>query len=1106
MPVRVVCPECGATTIFADDPTKKSVECLQCGKEVPVPSAKPAGPPPLPPMPKKEEPPPVPAVAAAGGFEVLEDDEVDDDRPPVGRDDDDDDDRPRSRSRYDDDEDEEDDDRPRSRARYHDDDEDDDEEESPRRSRARIDNDDDEDDEDARPRRSVAARGDEDDEDEDEEDDEQPRSRRAAILEADEDEDDDDDVVAAVADDDDDDDESPRSHIRRSIDDDDEDEHSKPKSGKGMLVLLAFLAFLMLGAGGGALAYYYWPKEEKKVVKDEGNHPPDGQLGAGDANVPVAKGPDEKLPDSKETNPKTPKTNIDPNIPEPPGLPITPVNFAGDRKTIPLPDKVKDSCACGDGRYVVLSCATQKKLLIYDVSAAAIAKEISTEGKSGPYTAGAHKLLVCDNTNRRIERYDLLRLEKDKDAPYPFEGKIDEISLGAGSDGPALVVTNPPGAWPVEFLDVETLGKADVGWKATPPADLPKSTRFSAAANGSRWAGIPAGANPRGAVVITREGKQISAELKANDTSFGYLALSADGQMLCSRLGVTNIGASVARAPAGDIPSFIAPAVSGQLFVHVLQFKNKESGNTGMRIALTTAGNTPSQKLPRVEVPQPYAPGDPMPPDRHIYYVPEAKSVVICPSATNGKMEIVKVDPATTLVPSTALVTSTPPDSFKAGSWFTYRVRTAVTTPNLRFGLQGPPEATVTANGLIAWKVPDDEKREVIPLKLTITGQGPVSTQSFVVYNSATPAPNSAPPPKSAGPKDGGTGVTSNTVPGAKLVQESSGRLPIAPPEMKDLHAEVALPGPIKDACVAGGGRYLIFHCASVKKLAVFDVNKLEITHTITVNSDEILFAASMEKLLVIYPDEKVVLRYSLASFKLETDINLEVRQRATAAAMGSATAGPLILGGIPAQNNASKMALTFLDVDTMKEIAIDKAEGDFKVTFGAAANLRASADGRTLGAWLTQLRPSGLQVARLSGNTIGGSYLADSVGHVTPGPDGQTIFTEKGMYTTKGEPTGKRESAVPAVQGNWFLTLAASMKGPSGAQRVSVWQMGMDAALAEFEDLPGFDGKRDPFDRDNPTLALDRRLFLVPDAKILIVVPPAANKLHVYRVEPGKK
>ncbi|HKB00746.1 MAG TPA: hypothetical protein VKD90_00940, partial [Gemmataceae bacterium] len=47
---------------------------------------------------------------------------------------------------------------------------------------------------------------------------------------------------------------------------------------------------------------------------------------------------------------------------------------------------------------------------------------------------------------------------------------------------------------------------------------------------------------------------------------------------------------------------------------------------------------------------------------------------------------------------------------------------------------------------------------------------------------------------------------------------------------------------------------------------------------------------------------------------------------------------------------------------------------------------------------------------------------------------------------------------------------------------------------------LPGFDGKRDPFERDNP-LPLDKRLFLVPEAGILVVVPPTADRLHVYKL-----
>ncbi len=76
MPVRAVCPECGATTTIDEASPQKAIECRQCGKQVPVPGAKPGGPPPLP---KSESAP------ADAGFEVLDDEEEVDDRPPVTR-------------------------------------------------------------------------------------------------------------------------------------------------------------------------------------------------------------------------------------------------------------------------------------------------------------------------------------------------------------------------------------------------------------------------------------------------------------------------------------------------------------------------------------------------------------------------------------------------------------------------------------------------------------------------------------------------------------------------------------------------------------------------------------------------------------------------------------------------------------------------------------------------------------------------------------------------------------------------------------------------------------------------------------------------------------
>ena len=222
----------------------------------------------------------------------------------------------------------------------------------------------------------------------------------------------------------------------------------------------------------------------------------------------------------------------------------------------------------------------------------------------------------------------------------------------------------------------------------------------------------------------------------------------------------------------------------------------------------------------------------------------------------------------------------------------------------------------------------------------------------------------------------------------------------------------------------------------------MFDTTTLKVVKTLALTTDELLFAAGMDKLLVVYPAERVVIRYDLATLKLEADTTLESRQKPTVLAMGSATAGPLVIGGVPAQNNASKMALTFLDVATLTEVKIDRADGEFKVTTGTAAHLRASADGRALGVWFAQLQPSGLQIAWLEGNTIKGAYRGESVGHVTPGPDGRKIYTDQGLFDLDAKPDGPRGTVLPAVQGSGYVAL----DGTSGPKRsVTVWGAAVD-------------------------------------------------------------
>ncbi|MBO0699777.1 MAG: hypothetical protein J2P46_15375, partial [Zavarzinella sp.] len=779
-----------------------------------------------------------------------------------------------------------------------------------------------------------------------------------------------------------------------------------------------------------------------------------------------------------------------------------------DKPAIPLPGKVTDACAGAGGRFVFFHCAAEKKLLVFDVSALAAVKEIPTSGPTTFVAAGATKLVLANMADRTVRRWDLVKMEQDKEAPLPFDGQLSALSLGSDSDGPALMAGTPgPSGESIRFLDVETMGPAAVGWRGLVGTVSP-DVRVRAAANGSHWVALTsAGDRPR-MMILTRSGNGISWGATIG-LAPRYAALSADGHTLYLPSGPVETSFRLDKSVTATGPDVWLPALHGPFYLHSPQGKDSATADVLARDVPKPLGTVDA-------LPQPEA-NDPLTPDQHAFFVPDAHAIVLlAPERDHLTVSPIDIPAALSKAGKPAVfITSTPPTTFTPGRPFEYTIRTYATSPNLAYTVTGPKGVTVSPDGRVRWDVPANIPDERVNLFVTASVPGATGSQAMGLYNAAAPAPKGLPPKKTDDKTKGSTpkGPTENkspepTVPAvaaSKLVNPVAARLPITPAEMPGPHAEVAVPGPIRDLCVAGGGRYLILHCPTARKLAVFDVTTLKVAKSITLNADDVLFAAGMEKLAVVYPDEKLVIRYSLATFKPETDATLDVRQRPTAAAMGSATAGPLILGGIPAQGNASKMQLMFVDLDTLTEVPIAKAEGAFEVTFGSAAHLRASADGRTLGAWFAQLEPSGLQTARLDGNTITGSYRRASVGHVTPGPDGQTVFTAKGLFSAKAEPVARKEPAVPAVYGGAFLTVTDVPAGaPAGAKRVTVWEPGRAAPTATFDGLPGFDGKHDPFERDNP-LALDKRLFLVPEAGILVVVPPAADKLHVYKLDAGK-
>jgi hypothetical protein len=999
MPVRAVCPECGATTSLDDPTSSPTLTCHQCGGTVTIPTTARAGPPPLP----KAGPPPLraptPAAAAAGGFEVLEDSA--DSTVAVAE-------PPRAR----------------------------------------------------RPAKKAAP---------------PPDEEEYEVLQ---DVGDDEDVVVEVsvaADDEDDEVEMdvgvPR--MRAFVGNFEPGDRPLPKrkargSGSGLKVVGLVLVALLLVGGGAAGVFFLWPdKEEGSPGVVEGNPPDGGNAGAG--NVP---GPRPK------------------DSPPPKDAPMT----------LRLPGKATDVCMGNSGRHLLVHCGGERKLVIVDLAERTIAKEIDTAGPETLIAAGADRFYLADVRSRQIRRHTFTGFAQDKETTWPGAGDLQAIALGSASVGPALVLSaSPDVAGRLSLLEQDGLTPHPVTWLLPPNWTVPANAQVRAAGGGGGWTISADGPTPPVRAAWDGDQVVVRQDLSVPATA-GVVAPSADNEFFFGSFGRVLSGVP----PQSKTPVWV-PSDQGPFGVEVRNLDQAVGP-----IELSVRERMLSEELATVpNVPRPPAPGGPLSLDQAIHFSLTAKTFAVV-AADGAAVNLIPLDLRAEIVkksPMAVYQVKSPPILFKPGE--TYRFTPDFITGQKTFTVRrrGAKYEGLTAqpNGQVEWAVPTEFPMGQVKMDF-VSGSWSYQYRIFTLAPTkfARPKTKDTPPPPKKTPDKKSPDpmppvVVDPIAPGAKLVNPLPERTPITAPTLTDPFP-VDLGGPVRDICVGGGGRYLIAHVPRIRRLVIFDVSAVKVAGTVGLGADNILFAAGMAKLLVVYPEEKQVLRYGLPDGKLELDAELDVRPKPVAAAMGSATAGPLVLGGPVTQNNASKLALTFIDVETLKEVRVDRADGDLRIGFGAAVHLRVSADGQTVATWYRQLQPSGIQLVRLAGNTLTGVHKAVAVGHVIPGPTG--VFTEKGMYDAKGEPVGRREVSLPATHGTDFLTIADAA---NNAKTVAVWRGG-DRPAMEFTTLPGFDGKKDPFERDNPALALDKRLFLVPDANVLVVVPPVGDRFILYPLAPAKK
>jgi S1-C subfamily serine protease len=351
------------------------------------------------------------------------------------------------------------------------------------------------------------------------------------------------------------------------------------------------------------------------------------------------------------------------------------------------------------------------------------------------------------------------------------------------------------------------------------------------------------------------------------------------------------------------------------------------------------------------------------------------------------------------------------------------------------------------------------------------------------------------------------------------------------------------IPGRASDVVPGGNGRYLFLTLRELKKLAVFDLASCEVDRYLPLAGDHALVAAGAERLIIVYPNTKIIQAYKIGSFERTDSKSIPGDGLIRSIAMGASSQGPLLFAKTYANAGvvaSSTGTIGFIDPDTLRPIPDYRVEGRNQVmrqdlpkgemafqelNMDWNAVLRAAAGGTTFGAWRTAVSPTGVISVVVQGKAVRYAYQHNSAGHVVPGPDGRILYTGVGGLLDEnlkpvqaGLPS--EDYYLPSTDPGYFLgftnlpdAFGRNIQNQNQNQnqnqseferkpRCKVFLTGATTPLLDFGEVEEMNFQRRANTQDKSAPPLDRRIVFNPSAKVLVTVPESADQLVVRRVD----
>jgi hypothetical protein len=326
----------------------------------------------------------------------------------------------------------------------------------------------------------------------------------------------------------------------------------------------------------------------------------------------------------------------------------------------------------------------------------------------------------------------------------------------------------------------------------------------------------------------------------------------------------------------------------------------------------------------------------------------------------------------------------------------------------------------------------------------------------------------------------------------------------IRPPGGAGGRSFVALPGNVQDVVVGRAGRYLLLKLGGVDQVAVFDVSTARLVKLIPLSGTNAKIAAGRDHLVIVYPSDQKIERWSLVNFSKEAAVDFPMSDKVTGVALGSGSRGPLYLASGGDFDSSTRL----LDVATLKPLALPPQT--HRLPRGGHY-LRAALDGTTfcmrpdVGS-----EPHSMSIVTLNGATVTSKEVRG--GHcsvLVPGPDGRFLYGGDAVYSADGlpihpnpPPQSFSKPFVPGVHGPYFMKFNYTKWNQLGGT-VEFFLEGTYTPFAQLGSVEGISNEQIAYGKNRDILTPDKRVTFIPRARMLVCIPKNNDKLILMHFDP---